>query len=239
MCELFAACCSIPINPLTELTSLRRFADKSPDGWGIGYFNEDEKPQVLKRGEPASKGNEYLITAETARSRLVLAHLREASDKSTVSDINAHPFTLDLLERPWLFAHNGTMSVEYKPLGAKVDATIDSARLFEFLGDQISSWYLRKTLRSLCGAVKRAVERSYLEFRGTANFVLTDGECCFVNKDGMHHNQIFVKRSHESIQFCTKQLSKGWFGMWKPSGFRGRLILAANGRLLCSQRIAV
>jgi len=239
LCELFAASSSIVVNPLMELDSSKRFADKSPDGWGIGYFGEEGNPQVQKKGEPASKSKEYLIAAETARSRQVIAHLRDASDKSTVSAVNAQPFTLNFLERPWLFAHNGTMSVDYRTVGAKVNATIDSARLLEFLGDQISSWYIENSLRSLFGSVKRAIESSYLEFRGTANFVLTDGEFCFVNKDGMHHNQIFVKRSRESILFCTKELDEGWSGMWKSSGFRGRLILAAKGRLLCSQRIAV
>jgi len=184
-----------------QLDSFKRFANTSPDGWGIGYFGEDVNPQVQKKGEPASKSSEYLIAAKTARSRQVIAHLRDASDKSTVSDLNAHPFRLDFLGRPCLFAHNGTMSVDYRAVGAKVNATIDSARLLEFLGDQISSWYLGNSLRSLFDSVKRAIESCYLEFRGTANFVLTDGEFCFVNKDGMHHNQIFVKRSRESIQF--------------------------------------
>jgi glutamine amidotransferase len=221
-----------------ELESFRSYADKSPDGWGIGYFDEGG-PHIHKKCGPASNSNEYSAAAETSEGRMIIAHLRDASDKNTVSDRNTHPFTLSFLGRPWLFAHNGTMSVEYKSSGEKVDSDIDSARLLEFLSDQISGWYSREGLRSLFGSVKKATENSYREFRGTANFVLTDGEFCFVNKDGMHHNQIYVKRLNDSIRFCTKQLEKEWLGMWKPSGFRGRLILAARGELLCSQRIGV
>jgi hypothetical protein len=56
--------------------------------------------------------------------------------------------------------------------------------------------------------------RSYREFRGTANFVLTDGELVFVNKDDQHRNQIYLKvirHRSDTIQFCTRRLDpEGW-----------------------------
>jgi len=242
MCELFTMCSSSPLNPGSELTAFREFADRNPDGWGIGSYDENGNASIHKKAGSALTSAEYASAARVVTSRIVVAHLRDASRKNTVLDINAHPFLLSFLGRSWMFAHNGSISVDYETTGDRLDATVDSARLFEFMRDEVSTWLSRKTSRSLFQAVKRSTMRSYREFRGTANFVLTDGELVFVNKDGQHRNQIYLKvirHRSDTIQFCTRRLDpEGWVGVWKPSDYRSRLMLASRRRLLFNDRIA-
>ncbi|HXZ98483.1 MAG TPA: class II glutamine amidotransferase [Candidatus Acidoferrum sp.] len=242
MCELFTMCSSSPLNPGSELAAFREFADRNPDGWGIGSYNENGNTSIQKKAGSALTSSEYASAAGVVTSRIVVAHLRDASRKNTVLDINAHPFLLSFLGRSWMFAHNGSISVDYETTGDRLDATVDSARLFEFMRDEVSTWLSRKTSRSLFQAVKRSTTKCYREFRGTANFVLTDGELIFVNKDGQHRNRIYlrvIRHGSDAIQFCTRRLDpEGWVRAWKPSTYRSRLMLASRGRLLFNSRIA-
>lgn len=75
------------------------------DGWGIGFYDLEDRPHVLRSIKPAHEDADLLVAAESVRTRVSLAHVRQAS-VGAVRMENTHPFHYG----PWLFAHNGTVT---------------------------------------------------------------------------------------------------------------------------------
>jgi predicted glutamine amidotransferase len=111
------------------------------DGWGIGWFDPDGRIHVQKgiRGafEPSEKEHFRLI-AGSARSRLLLGHLRHASNPLNLSRerllalVNSQPFE----DGRSLFAHNGAIPLPTQtrsrlgPLDSRVQGVNDSEVLY-------------------------------------------------------------------------------------------------------------
>jgi glutamine amidotransferase len=108
MCRLFgqhahpgldvaAALCSAP-------NALRFQSHRHPHGWGVGWY-EHGSPRVRRGVLPAHEDEAFAAAAGQARSRVVLAHVREKSVGEIALE-NTHPFQ----HGSWLFAHNGTVA---------------------------------------------------------------------------------------------------------------------------------
>jgi glutamine amidotransferase len=108
MCRLFGQHAHPDFDPCEPLCSaenaLRFQSHAHPHGWGIGWY-EAGRPRVRRGVLPAHADADFLHAAQAARSRIVVAHVREAS-VGTVAAANTHPFA----HGPWLFAHNGTVA---------------------------------------------------------------------------------------------------------------------------------
>ena len=71
---------------------------------------------------PAHADEAFVEAARAARSRVVIAHVRDAS-VGPVTEANTHPFVHD----QWIFAHNGTVA-RFKDVArvrAELEAEID------------------------------------------------------------------------------------------------------------------
>jgi predicted glutamine amidotransferase len=87
-----------------EENALRFQSHKHPHGWGIGWY--EGSTVVVRRGLlPAHADEAFVHAAQAARSRVVVAHVRDAS-VGPVAEVNTHPF----VHGRWLFAHNGTVA---------------------------------------------------------------------------------------------------------------------------------
>jgi predicted glutamine amidotransferase len=75
-----------------------------PDGYGIGTFDEQGRPQVEKQPVAAYADRGFARAAHRLRSTTFIAHLRFASTGEP-SDRNTHPFE----QRGRLLAHNGVL----------------------------------------------------------------------------------------------------------------------------------
>ncbi len=84
------------------------------DGWGIGWYDAENRIHVQKGIHGAFEATEkphYLVAAGSARSRLVVGHLRHASNPLNLSReqllalVNSQPFE----DGTSLFAHNGSI----------------------------------------------------------------------------------------------------------------------------------
>ena len=147
MCRITAAISSRPVssrdllygNPKSLLAQAGavkgRFQD---DGWGIG-FSRGPVPAVIKSPGPARlEPRAFEAAADTAVSRVTVAHLRDASNPAglprarLISRNCTQPFSADGL----LFAHNGTLFIkdEIRSLlgkyASKVKGVNDSEVLF-------------------------------------------------------------------------------------------------------------
>lgn len=109
MCELFGASASSDRSFSRWLKQFRLRGGKNadnPDGWGVAYWNAGQ-PCIEKTPEPGWQSPRFLELAEQLHCRLVLAHVRRATNPPTTGLQNTHPFAHACCDREWVFAHNG------------------------------------------------------------------------------------------------------------------------------------
>jgi predicted glutamine amidotransferase len=114
--------------------SLAQQSRREPDGTGIGYYDAERRPVVLKQPLAAYKDQAFAREAKSISSPTFVAHVRYAST-GAVSVRNTHPFE----QRGRLFAHNGVIGeldlLEHE-LGdamSLVGGDTDSERLFALI----------------------------------------------------------------------------------------------------------
>ncbi|MFA6433075.1 MAG: class II glutamine amidotransferase [Elusimicrobiales bacterium] len=82
----------------------------NPDGWGVVFYAGDQTPHEARSAGPAYADKFYDETVDKlsrGKAEIVLAHVRLASDRSTVSEANTHPF----VHGNWSFMHNGSIDL--------------------------------------------------------------------------------------------------------------------------------
>ena len=72
------------------------------DGFGVGWYGEDETPSVYRSTHPAWNDRNLKELAAGISSPLFFAHIR-ASTGSAIQETNTHPFRYG----KWLWMHNG------------------------------------------------------------------------------------------------------------------------------------
>lgn len=118
--------------------SLSRQSLREPDGTGLGFYDEDGSPKVLKAPLAAYRDREFACQAREVCSRTFIAHIRYAST-GAVSRLNTHPFE----QQGRLFAHNGVigdlpaLEEELGPALQSVKGQTDSERFFALITRQI------------------------------------------------------------------------------------------------------
>lgn len=173
-----------------------------PDGWGIGWFVDDEA-YVIKSANAAHACDRFNRASGRLESQTFLVHVRRATVGVT-DHLNAHPFR----HGRWLFAHNGTIfdfdlmepwlldqiDDVFRPL---LLGDTDSERLFYFLLSRLLAAGVDRTGRSTSDAtlVGRVVREALLELdrvaiergarRPIVNVLLTDGRAFVAHKAGM------------------------------------------------------
>ena len=105
MCRLFGfrSIVQLPVHhSLREAeNALAKQSRQHPDGWGIGYYLDND-PYLQKGSGSAFRDYDYARISEMLASETVVAHIRRATVGRT-SEANSHPFVF----RQWMFAHNG------------------------------------------------------------------------------------------------------------------------------------
>lgn len=120
--------------------SLSEQSRHNPDGAGIGWFDERDRPHIDKQPLAAFEDRRFACEAKRVRARTTLAHVRHASGTPLTAP-NTHPFE----QRGRLFAHNGVLeelSGLEQHLGsdrALIKGDTDSERLFALLTHEIDN----------------------------------------------------------------------------------------------------
>jgi len=106
------------------------------DGFGVGWYNDDDVPRLYRSTHPAWNDRNLLELAAGVSSRLFFAHIR-ASTGSAIQETNTHPFR----HGDWLWMHNGlirefplvrrelTIAVD-DSLFTSIEGTTDSELMF-------------------------------------------------------------------------------------------------------------
>jgi predicted glutamine amidotransferase len=194
MCRLFGQLsdahrtASVPL--CSAENALRTQSHLHPHGWGIAWYGASG-PRVRRGVMAAHADLDFVRAGRSARSRIVLAHVRDAS-VGRIALENTHPF----VEGPWVFAHNGTVA-RYKrsrPVREALLAAISPARRRALRGETDSErcfqiFLSRLDLRAGRGRATVAEVRTALaetvslvravadrgELRSTLNFLVSDG----------------------------------------------------------------
>ncbi len=85
--------------------SLAQQSRRNPDGTGLGYYDEEDEPVVIKQPLAAFEDHQFAEEAREVPSRTFVAHVRYASG-TPVTLRNTHPF----VQAGRLFAHNGVIA---------------------------------------------------------------------------------------------------------------------------------
>lgn len=118
--------------------SLLEQSRSNPDGYGLGTFGPDGRPDVDKGPLAAHVAEVFARQARSKRSATYIAHVRYASVGELTYE-NTHPFVLD----GRIFGHNGVVGdlerveAELGDLRGALEGTGDSERLFALITRRI------------------------------------------------------------------------------------------------------
>jgi predicted glutamine amidotransferase len=153
------------------------------DGFGVGWYGEQQSPAVFRSIEPAWNDRNLRELSGHLKSKLVFAHIR-ASTGSPVQQTNCHPFR----HGGWLFMHNGLIRdflkvkrdlvLEIDPeLYPEIEGTTDTEVLFHValtygLEDDPPGAVARTI-----GLVETVGHRHGVEHPFQGTIATSDGEC--------------------------------------------------------------
>jgi len=170
MCRLLGVIANKPVDLEFSLERFKKFGNWNPDGWGIGWY-ENNEAKVFKQGIAATSMESKLPTlSKDVRSKIIIVHVRKGTG-AILSDQNSHPFKY----KDWIFAHNGSVGRDYllpfltDEYKEKLEGETDSEVYFYWLLQCIDEE--RDTVKGIKRAIEYVVKRNY----SGLNFLLSDG----------------------------------------------------------------
>ena len=153
------------------------------DGFGVGWYGEQETPGVFRSIEPAWNERNLRELSGHIVSPLVFAHIR-ASTGSPVQQTNCHPFR----HGRWLFMHNGFVDGFHEikrdlafavdpSLYAEMEGTTDTELMF-FLALTFGLMdNPPEAVARMVGLVEATGREHGVKFPFQGTIATTDGEC--------------------------------------------------------------
>jgi predicted glutamine amidotransferase len=249
VCRLFGFRSALPSQAHRSLmeaeNALTRQAMAHPDGWGIGWFVDDDS-YVVKSHRAAHACERFAKASRHLTSQTFLVHVRRAT-VGTVDHHNAHPFRFGR----WLFAHNGTVFGMEQGLREwllqRIDAALaplilgdtDSEHLFHYLLTAFDRAGLSRNgreatdaargaevLRGALAELDEAARERELE-RPIVNVLLTDGRLFLAHRAGMPLHMSTQKRFCPDAETC-REPSKVCLEHSRPAAPVNHLLVASE-----------
>jgi glutamine amidotransferase len=183
------------------------------DGWGVAYF-EGPDTFLLREPSPAAKSGLVKFMEEHGPpSRLVLSHIRLATQGEPVLQ-NTQPFERELGGRAHVFAHNGNLKNvratcrlngrRYKPIG-DTDSELAFCCLLERLGELWDGADAAPPIEARLEAV--AAFAAWLRPLGPFNFIYSDSDALFVHAHRRKQNggEIRPPGLHLRVRSCYEE----------------------------------
>jgi len=151
------------------------------DGFGVGWYEEDEGPRLYRSTHPAWNDRNLRELAAGISSPLFFAHIR-ASTGTAIQETNTHPFR----HGRWLWMHNGLIR-EFAHVRRELVLAVDESLFPSIEGttDSETMFYLALTF-GLDNDPVRAVERmvAHVETVGHAHGVEHPIQMTVATSDG-------------------------------------------------------
>jgi predicted glutamine amidotransferase len=153
------------------------------DGFGVGWYGDQEAPGVFRSIEPAWNDRNLRELSDHISSGLVFAHIR-ASTGSPVQQTNCHPFR----RGRWLFMHNGyidgfheikrDLALAVDPsLYPDIEGTTDTELMFHLALTFALEDDPPQAVARTVGLVEATGHEHGVEFPFQGTIATTDGEC--------------------------------------------------------------
>lgn len=198
------------------------------DGFGVGWWGEREQPGRFRDARPAWSDHNLVDLAAQIRSRMFLAHIREAIG-GTVDQVNCHPFR----HGRWLFQHNGSVGGFAR---IKRELTMDVApELYPFLlgnADTEVCFYLALTygldtdplgaLSRMVGRIEAARVSAGIDEPLIGTFCAADGETVYAVRYSSDRNSHTLYHSDGPMTLTAATPGE-------------KIPLPADGRILVSE----
>lgn len=230
MCDLFGMSSNAEDRAWRSLAVLAdEHSGKNPDGWGIAYY-QNGRAKVEKAAERADTSRSFSPIIEKAKSKVIIAHIRHATAGSICNE-NCHPFKKDLLNRDWVFAHNGTLEKLSGHNSTK--GTTDSEIAFGMLLEQAESYQNSGIIHGTFSGIQKGIKfvLDSCSADSTFNFLMSDGTIVYAFNHYPIKPIYYLKneKDYGSAFLLSTQKLRG--GNWKELP-ADRLLMVCFGEVL-------
>ena len=176
------------------------------DGFGVGWYGEDETPRVYRSTHPAWNDRNLRELAAGISSSLFFAHIR-ASTGTAIQETNTHPFR----HGRWLWMHNGLIR-EFPSVRRELMLAIDDSFFNSIEGttDSETMFYLALTfglesdpvaaVEQMVGLIEETGHRQDVEHPIQMTVATTDGRTIWAfrySSEGDSRSLYFTTRMEE------------------------------------------
>jgi predicted glutamine amidotransferase len=201
MCDILAISAGYNYTPQKYLPIFAEKGKENMNGWGIGFFREDQA-LVEKSSEQVFVKDQvhesFQRLARVIDSRIVISHVNCPKSGGHHS-AQLHPFTLTFLDHNWLFAHVGVVEkiIEYQTSNIpRLEADVFTARIFEYLRDQLVLLNHKNPYISVYIALRIAIQKLIDDYPGDYTFFLANESFLFAF---CNFRQLMVLKASESM----------------------------------------
>ncbi|MBW2247746.1 MAG: class II glutamine amidotransferase [Deltaproteobacteria bacterium] len=201
MCDIFAISAGYQHTPKKYLPIFAEKGKQNMNGWGIGFFRDDQAFMEKSEEQVFSQEQVHESFQRLARvidSRIIISHITCPKSGGRHTD-HLHPFKLSFLDHSWLFAQVGVVkNIEKYRTTEKPGLTADvyTARIFEFLRDQMVLLHNQNPYVSLYMALRISIQKLVSDYPGEYSFFLANESVLFAF---CNYRQLMLFKESESM----------------------------------------
>jgi len=203
MCELLGLAFNKPISPSLSFRGFRHRAERNPDGWGLAAITPT-KARITKEPIRADQSDVSRALRDDPRltAPIFIGHVRFAS-RGEVKLQNTHPFTRRINGSDFVFAHNGTLSMDQLKNGDTGTFPVEGSTDSELAMCVLLSWMTRdKVGHHDYARIERFLKD--LNATGKLNLLFSDGKRLYSYHDVSGYNGLCW--THRKAPFCQVSL---------------------------------
>lgn len=241
MCDILAISAGYNYTPKKYLPIFAEKGSANMNGWGIGFFREDQA-LVEKSEEQVFSDQQvhesFQRLARVIDSRIIIAHVNCPKSGGRHS-AQLHPFKLSFLDHDWLFAQVGVVENinAYQTTGTpRFEVDVYTARIFEYLRDQLVLLHHQNPYISVYIALRIAIQKLLYDYPGNYTFFLANESFLFAF---CNFRQIMVLKESESmgdillVTSIREGLSRtDWYPITSDPQSQGELLVIAGPDVL-------
>jgi predicted glutamine amidotransferase len=201
MCDILAISAGYNYTPKKYLPIFAEKSSKNMNGWGIGFFREDQalvekSSEQVYRHDQVHEGFQRL--ARVIDSRIIITHVNCPKSGGRHS-AQLHPFKLTFLDHNWLFAQVGVVENihEYQTDGTpSLEVDVYTARIFEYLRDQLVLLNRKNPYISVYIALRITIQKLLEDYPGDYSFFLANESFLFAF---CNFRQLMVLKESQSM----------------------------------------
>ncbi len=201
MCDILAISAGYNYIPKKYLPIFAEKGKENMNGWGVGFFREDQAFTEKSDEQVFSKDQVHESFQRLARvidSRITISHINCSKSGGRHTD-HRYPFKLSFLDHNWLFAQVGVVKhiEEYRTTEKpRLAADVYTARIFEFLRDRMVLLHNQNPYISSYMALRISIEKLVSDYPGEYSFFLANESVLFAF---CNYRQLMLLKESQSM----------------------------------------